>query len=124
MIYAVGVSRYPVRAFAREELLSAALPADMKRKSQIPRAMQPVGGPAAMRPSGCSQSSPMKSRHVSRATRSSWRPAGGHRGAHSRLPSGFSPKSRNVRPTTGGYWPTARVKIVVASFMQPAAKPD
>ena len=32
LIYAVGDSRYPVRAFAREELLSSTLPADIKAK--------------------------------------------------------------------------------------------
>ena len=32
LIYAVGDTRYPVRAFAREELLSSSFPADLKAK--------------------------------------------------------------------------------------------
>jgi len=32
LIYAVGDTRHPVRAFAREELLSSTLPADIKAK--------------------------------------------------------------------------------------------
>lgn len=36
LIYAVGDSRYPVRAFVREELLSSTLPADIKVKVSAP----------------------------------------------------------------------------------------
>ena len=36
LICAVGDSRYPVRAFAREELLSSTLPADIKAKVADP----------------------------------------------------------------------------------------
>lgn len=36
LMYAVGDSRYPVRAFAREELLSSSLPADIKAKVADP----------------------------------------------------------------------------------------
>ena len=36
LIYAVGDSRYPVRAFAREELLSSTFPSDIKAKVANP----------------------------------------------------------------------------------------
>ena len=36
LIYAVGDSRYPVRVFAREELLSSTLPSDIKAKVANP----------------------------------------------------------------------------------------
>jgi hypothetical protein len=36
LIYAVGDSRYPVRAFSREELLSSTLPDDIKAKVAAP----------------------------------------------------------------------------------------
>jgi hypothetical protein len=36
LIYAVGDTRYPVRAFAREELLSSTLAADIKAKVAAP----------------------------------------------------------------------------------------
>ena len=46
LIYSVGDSRYPVRAFAREELLSSTLPADIKAKVAAP------ASDAASRPAG------------------------------------------------------------------------
>jgi hypothetical protein len=36
LIYAVGDTRYPVRAFVREELLSSTLPEDIKAKVAAP----------------------------------------------------------------------------------------
>jgi hypothetical protein len=46
LIYAVGDTQYPVRAFSREELLSSTLPADLKAKVASP------ASDASSRPAG------------------------------------------------------------------------